>query len=128
MWRRSANLLTKGHSGVEGNVIAGISAPATLADSPAEFHAHRRSFTDPAPARRGASVNFSTCTLRSQTLPTAANLLNSQEDFLNPFRHTPALRRVGILIGSGILTQNPQNSADHRELWAFSVRTGTESK
>ena len=90
------------------STCSGISAPATLADSPTEFHAHRRSFTDPAPARRGASLNFSTCTLRPQTLSTAANLLNSQEDFLSPFRYTPALRRVGT---TRILAQNSQNSA-----------------
>ena len=30
----------------------------TMADSPTEFRAHRRSLTDPAPARRGASVDF----------------------------------------------------------------------
>lgn len=51
----------------------------TLADSPAEFRAYRTPFTDPAPARRAASVNFLHVYLAAGSLSTAANLPSSQE-------------------------------------------------
>ena len=41
----------------------------------------------------GAPASIFSATLRPQTLSTAPNLWNSQEDFLSPFRYTPALRR-----------------------------------
>jgi hypothetical protein len=51
---------------------SGISALTTLADVPSEFHSHRVSFTDPAPARRGASVSSLTVPCGPRALSTAA--------------------------------------------------------
>ena len=45
------------HSLVSAAIFRGISALPTLAGSPTEFHTHRGSLTDLAPARRGASVS-----------------------------------------------------------------------
>ena len=73
-----------------------IPTPTTLADSPTKFHAHRRSFTDPAPARRGASVNFSTCTFRQGPCHRRRESGIFLIDRNMAFRYTPALRRVGF--------------------------------
>ena len=60
------------HTLVSAAVFRRISLLATLADSPTEFRADRGSFTDLAPAPRGAGVSFSRVPCGTRALSTAA--------------------------------------------------------
>ena len=74
-----------------------ISAATTLADSPTEFRAHRRSFTDLAPARRGASVNFF-CHLAAPDLVNGGESPEFSGRFLESFSVYSGSSAGGILI------------------------------
>ena len=71
---------------------AGISALPTRVHRPSEFHGHRASFTNPAPAQRFAICVFSTWPCAAVQPCHRRRIWNPD----SPFLYSPALRRVGF--------------------------------